>query len=71
MYDYKNKSKKSKSQFPPAHPDETTEAESVLPCNTISSEAWTVVSVGCQLGSQLEAKGEQPEEGAPSGTPGH
>ena len=49
-------SSKSKSQFLSAHPDETTEAESVLPCNTISYKAWVVVSVGCHLGSQLEAK---------------
>ena len=53
MNDYKNK---SKSQFLPAHPDETTEAESVLSYNTTSYEAWVVVSVGCHLGSQLEAK---------------
>ena len=53
---YTNHVRKSIFYFP-QYVDETTEAESVLPCNTISYEAWIVLSVGCHLGSQLEAKG--------------
>lgn len=53
MNDYKN----SKSQFLPAHPDETTEAESVLSYNTTSYEAWVVVECWLPFRKPAGSKG--------------